>query len=310
MVYNMDRLDIDTLLRLPTEELIMRADRVRREEGIRRVELCGIINARSGSCGEDCRFCAQSAHYRTGIPEYPLMDRSEIVAGAIQARKNGAERFGIVTSGRRLTEDEVQAVAETIREINERVGISTCASLGALDERSFSLLKEAGLKRYHHNIETSRRFYGDIVSTHDHSERVNTVKTAKKMGFEVCSGGIIGMGETWRDRIDMALLLKELDVDAVPVNMLIPVKGTPLEGMETIAPFDAVRTIAFFRIILCGKAIKIAAGMQTVLKDFGALAFMAGADGMMTGGYLTAAGRPVEDDLALTGAINGLWREE
>ncbi len=306
----MDKLEAKRLLSLPLEKLLAMADEVRRECAGGDIELCGIINAKSGACPEDCRFCAQSARHSADIMEYPLKGKDEIVGAAKKARENGAARFGIVTSGNRLTRDEVRGVADAIKEIGQNAGISPCASLGALDQGSFSVLKEAGLKRYHHNIETSERFYPDIVSTHCFSERINTIKTAKKMGFEVCSGGIIGMGEDWEDRIDMALLLKEMDVDAVPVNILVPVKGTRLESREIMSAVDVIRTIALFRIILRDKSLKIAAGRESALKDFGAMIYMAGANGMMIGGYLTTAGRPVREDLALVGEISRLWNEK
>ncbi len=306
----MDRRGIKDILSLPIEELLAAADRARREGSGGRIELCGIMNARSGACGEDCAFCAQSVHHRTDIPEYPLKTRDQIVAAAKQARRNGAKRFGIVTSGGRLSREEVEVVAAAVGEIEKRAGISACASLGTLDRGSFSVLKQAGLRRYHHNIETSGRFYRDIVSTHSHEERINTVKAAKNAGLEVCSGGIIGMGESWDDRIDMALLLKELDVDSVPVNILVPIQGTPLEGCEKISLSDVIRTIAMFRIVLQDRTIRIAAGREHALKGFEALPFMAGANGMMIGGYLTVAGRPVHEDLALVDEVYKLWSKE
>jgi biotin synthase len=301
---------IDELLSLPFDELLSMANRTRQRFAGSDIELCGIINAKSGSCSEDCKFCAQSAHHNVKIEEYSLKGKQEIVAAARTAKDNGAGKFGIVTSGNRLTAKEVELVAGAIREIVRDVGIAPCASLGALSEESFSILKEAGLTRYHHNIETSEEFYPKIVSTHSFSERVETIKAAKKAGLEVCSGGIIGLGESWHDRVSMALLLKELDVDSVPLNFLVPIKGTPLEDMKTISPIDAVRTIALFRVILGSKTIKVAAGRESVLKDFQGLMYMAGANGMMIGGYLTVAGRSVDEDLALVNEVRDLWNKE
>ena len=295
---------------MPLDELLARADSVRRKSAAGRIELCSIINAKSGSCGENCKFCAQSAHYFTDIEEYPLKRGEEIVSAALKAEKIGARRFGIVTSGNRLTREEISIIADAIREIKKVSGILPCASLGALDEESFGILAEAGLSRYHHNIETSRRFYSSIVSTHDHDQRTDTVKRAKKAGLEVCSGGIIGMGETWQDRVEMALLLKELDVDSIPLNFLVPIKGTPLEKTPAISPHDAIRVVALFRTILEDKMIKVAAGRESVLKDFQEMIFAAGANGMMIGGYLTRPGRPVSEDLELVSKIQGSWNEE
>jgi len=299
--------DYHTFLSMPLDELMRRADGARRDNIGPRIEVCGVINAKSGACGEDCKFCAQSAHYATRIPEYPLKSRDEILSAAREAKKNGAEKFGIVTSGNKLTRDEINLIAEAIKEISQRIDITPCASLGALDEESFKILKDSGLERYHHNIETSERFYASIVSTHNYSERVNTIKAAKKAGLEVCSGGILGLGETWQDRIDMALLLKELEVDSVPLNFLVPIKGTPLENAGNILPEDALRIIAMFRIILGKTDIKIVAGRETVLKGFQEEIYSAGANGMMVGGYLTIAGRPVAEDRALLERIKRSW---
>lgn len=306
----MNRIEAEKLLSLPFEELISLANKVRRSHVGSTLEICSVINAKSGRCSEDCKFCAQSSHYNTLSQDYPLRTKEEILSAARTAQKNGAQKFGIVTSGRRLTMQEVGLVAECVREIKEGLGIIPCASLGALDEDAFSILRNAGLFRYHHNIETSERFYSEIVSTHPYSERIKTIKKAKKFGLEVCSGGILGMGETWQDRIEMALLLKELEVDAVPLNFLIPIKGTPLAGSARISPLEAIRAIALFRIILKDAVVKIAAGRETVLKDFQGLIFMAGANGMMVGGYLTIQGRPVEEDQRLIGEIKKLWNEE
>jgi biotin synthase len=301
---------VDDILSLPLDEFLSIADKVRAGNAGSEIELCGIINAKSGRCSEDCKFCAQSAHHTADIPEYSLKEKGDIIRAAREARDNGARKFGIVTSGNKLTPDEVKVIAEAVREISEELDIEPCASLGALSEDSFAVLKEAGLTRYHHNIETSERFYPHIVSTHDYSERIDTIKTAKKMGFEVCSGGIIGLGESWQDRASMALLLKELDVDSVPLNFLVPIEGTPLENAKQISPMDAIRTIALFRIILKDKTIKVAAGRESVLKDHQELIFKAGANGMMIGGYLTIAGRSVDEDLELVQKTKKAWNVE
>ena len=256
-----------TFLNTPLEELIFRANEVRKKCTGNKLELCSILNARSGLCTEDCKFCAQSARHHADIPTYPLKGKKEIVEAAQKARVIGAEKFGIVTSGNRLTDSEVNVVAQAISEIKDGIGIAVCASLGAMEKSQLQLLKKAGLSRYHHNIETSRRFYPRIVSTHSFDERINTINSARQVGLEVCSGGIIGMGETWQDRIDMAYTLKKLDVDSVPLNILIPIKGTPLESAGLVSADDAIRTICIFRIILKDKIIKIAAGREATFKD-------------------------------------------
>jgi len=299
----------ETFLNTPLQELICRANDVRKECIGNKLELCNILNARSGLCPEDCKFCAQSARHRADVPTYPLKEKEEIVKAAQKAKAIGAEKFGIVTSGNRLTDREVDVVAQAISEIKDRIGIVVCASLGAMEKSQLQLLKEAGLSRYHHNIETSRRFYPCIVSTHSFDERINTINSAKQVGLEVCSGGIIGMGETWQDRIDMAYTLKKLDVDSIPLNILIPIKGTPLESAGPVPHDDAIRTICIFRIVLKDKIIKIAAGRETTFKDSQLKAFIAGANGMLIGGYLTVKGASLDADYALIEEIKRVWTE-
>lgn len=305
----MQDIDLKYIIESPLEELLVKATRARKQGIGEDIEICGIVNAKSGACSEDCKFCAQSAHYSTEILKYPLRSFDEIICSAKEAKANGAVRFGIVTSGNRLVDNEIRVIADAVKVISQEIGISPCASLGALDESSFFALKDAGLERYHHNIETSERFYSEIVSTHDYSERVNTVRLAKKMGFEICSGGIIGLGEAWQDRMDMALLLKELDVDSVPLNFLVPISGTPLADAPKISPVDAIRTIAMFRILLEDKTIKVVAGRESLLKDYQAMIFSAGANGMLVGGYLTIAGRSVEEDSNLIEAVRSSWKK-
>jgi biotin synthase len=306
----MEQLQLNDIVKMPLEELLTLAGKCRRENVGSSLEICGVVNAKSGVCGEDCKFCAQSSHYCTDVEQYSLKSCDDILSEAKKAKANGACRFGIVTSGNRLTEKEISVVAEAISRMTEEADIIPCASLGALGEKEFRILKGAGLSRYHHNIETSERFYPQVVTTHDYSERVNTVRRAKEAGLEVCSGGILGMGETWQDRMDMALLLKDLGVDSVPLNFLVPIKGTPMEEAVSISPLDAVRAVALFRIILKTTVIKVVAGRESVLKDFQGMMYMAGANGMMVGGYLTIAGRSVEDDQKLISEIKKLWNEE
>jgi len=295
------------LLKRPSRELFRMADDIRREHAGKRFELCSITNAKSGLCGEDCKFCAQSARYKTEITSYPLKDKETLLKEAGRAKALGAVRFGIVTSGNRLRREETESVADAVRAIRRRVRIEVCASLGSLAEDELRYLKEAGLTVYHHNIETSPRYYPQVVSTHEFRQRLETIESAMRAGLKVCSGGILGMGETERDRIEMAYILKELAVDSVPLNILVPIKGTPLEHAEGISPFEVLRTIAIFRLILKDKSIKIAAGRENNLADYQALAFLAGADGMLIGGYLTRRGREASRDRELVGNIRRLW---
>jgi len=300
--------EIQKLLKLPVAKLVAIADEIRAGNAGSRLDLCTIINAKSGFCAEDCKFCAQSCRHATGIETYPLKSNSEILMAAIAAKKNGARRFGIVTSGNTLTSAELDRIAACVKDIRAKVGIKVCASLGKLGEKELKRLKKAGISRYHHNIETSPRYFRKIVTTHTFEDRLATIKAAKKAGLEVCSGGIIGMGETWRDRIEMALVLKKLGVDSIPVNILVPIDGTPLAGPDKISCADAIRTIAIFRIILKDKVVKLAAGRETVLKDFQAAAFMSGANGMLIGGYLTVRGREVAEDRKLAKEIKEAWK--
>lgn len=298
---------IKSLLKLPLAELISQANQARQKFVGEGIELCSIMNAKSGLCAQDCKFCAQASRHTTGISTYPLKQKAEMLEAAMRAKDIGAERFDIVTSGNRLSQEELKVIADAIFEIINKVGIKMCASLGKLDAGGFSLLKQAGLSRYHHNLETSPRYFHQIVTTHTLEDRIRTIKLAKKSGLEVCCGGIIGLGETLEDRIEMALMLKELDVDSVPINILVPIKGTPLEKQNLLSPAEAIKTIALFRIILKDKIIKVAAGRESVLGDFQALAFMAGANGMLIGGYLTIKGREVSQDKRLITEIKKLW---
>ncbi len=303
----MERGWINSLLELPLMELVAIADKTRRDFVGEHLELCSIMNAKSGLCGEDCKFCAQATRYSTATSVYGLKKKEKMLEAARRAKDINADRFDIVTSGDALSQAELGIICDAIAEITRKVGIKMCASLGTLREEDFRRLKEAGLSRYHHNIETSPRYFSRVVTTHTFQDRIKTIKAAKKAGLQVCSGGIIGMGETLKDRVEMALCLKELNVDSVPINILVPIKGTPFEGRQILSCIEAIRTIAIFRIILKDKIIKIAAGRESILRDFQALGFMAGANGILIGGYLTIKGRGVDEDWKLVREIKKLW---
>jgi biotin synthase len=303
----MEKFNLNYFVNEPLDKLIPQSNKIRKKFIGGKMDLCSIVNAKSGLCTEDCKFCAQSSKYNTGIDSHQLLENEKIIQSAITAKKTGAERFGIVTSGRKLKPEEIDSIAKTINEIKNKIGISVCASLGSIEKHHLKLLKDAGLSRYHHNIETSPQYYKNIVSTHTFEERLKTIENVKEIGIEVCSGGIMGMGETWQDRIDMALILQKMDIDSVPINLLVPIKGTPFQNLSPISCYDAIRIICMFRIILKDKSIKIAAGRETVLKDFQALAFMSGANGMLIGGYLTIKGRSIEEDHLLINEIKKLW---
>jgi len=299
--------EIHNLRTLPTAQLMEMALKTKLAHRGNKFSLCSIINAKSGKCSEDCRFCAQSAHYRTEAPVYPLKSEEEIVKAAGEAKRIGARHFSLVTSGRGLTIKEIPAVASLIEAITAKVGIPVCASLGILDREEFEVLRAAGLTRYHHNLETSREYFPRIASTHTFEERVATIHAAHAAGLEVCAGGIIGLGESEDDRVSLALTLRECRVESFPLNILIPLAGTPLAGTPLLKPLEILRAIALFRLILQDIPIRLAAGRESALGDFLSSAFMAGADGMMIGGYLTQRGRVPEDDLQLVRDMQQLW---
>jgi len=302
--------DITHFNNLPFTELAAMALKAKLQNRGPSFSLCTISNARSGRCGEDCAFCAQSAHYNTAAPEYGLKSTDELVKEAIYARESGATRFSIVTSGRGISGKDVERIGRCIATIRKEAGINVCASLGIMTRDALEELKHAGLSRYHHNLEVSREFFPAICTTHSYEERVSTIVAAKEAGLEVCAGGLLGLGEKAEHRASLALEIKALEVDSVPLNVLVPIKGTPLYGTPPLPVWEILHTIAFFRLIMPGTALRLAGGRDTVLKDFQGLAFMAGADAMLTGGYLTVRGRPVQEDLKMVNEIKQLWEQE
>jgi len=299
--------DITKLQALPLAELMRQALATKLARRGSSFSLCSIINAKSGSCSEDCHFCAQSAHYQTEAPVYPLLDKGQILTAARKAQKNGASRFSLVTSGRGLASADLPKVLDIIRAIRKEVGIKVCASLGILGEVELGQLKEAGLSRYHHNLEASREFFPQVCSSHGFADRVATIKAAQAVGLSVCSGGIFGLGEAEADRLSMAMSLAEYGIDSVPINILIPLSGTPCAGLPPLPIKEIIRSIALYRLILPQAAIRLAAGRESALADFLSSAFMAGADGMMIGGYLTQRGRSPEADRQFAENIRQLW---
>ncbi len=263
------------------------------------VSLCAIINAKSGRCPENCAFCAQSAHHATDAPLYPLVSAEEMIENARQARDDGAHMFGIVTSGTEIAgPEEWEEIIRAVSEIRG-LGIRPCASLGMLNAHRARELKEAGLYRYHHNLETSRSFFPNICSTHDYEEDIETVRVARDVGLSVCSGGIIGLGEQIEHRIEMALILRELAVESIPINILNPIPGTPLADTPALHPLDILMTIALFRFILPDKDIKLCGGKERNLRQLLPLAILAGCNSFMTGNYLTTTGRDTRLDLEM-----------
>lgn len=262
------------------------------------VSLCSIINAKSGLCSEDCAYCAQSSKSKAKINVYPLLEKDAVIKRALELYKSGARRFSIVTSGRSVSKESLLEIAEIISEV-KKIGLIPCASLGFLSKENLVLLKKSGLERYHHNLETSEAFFKRICTTHSYKDKLKTINAAFSAGLSVCSGGIFGMGESWQDRIDMAFTLKKLNIDSVPLNFLIPIKGTPLGDREIMQPLEALKIISLYRFILPEKEIRVCGGRLQVLSELHSLIFAAGADGMITGNYLTTPGRNPDDDINL-----------
>ncbi|MBI5741692.1 MAG: biotin synthase BioB [Nitrospirae bacterium] len=279
-------------------DLFASANRTRVKFRGNKVDLCSIINAKSGACPEDCSFCAQSARSKTGSPVYPLLDGDVVLKAAASARESGIRRFCIVTSGKKTGGKELDKICDIISGVRD-TGLLPCATLGLLDKGQLEKLKEAGLRRYHHNLETSEAFFSEICTTHTYREKVKTIEAAKSLALSVCSGGIFGLGESWADRIDMAFALKELGVDSVPVNFFTPVTGTPLEGRETMSPLEALKIIAIYRLVLPDRQIRVCGGRPATLRDLNSYIFYAGADGLLAGNYLTTQGRRTGDDLQM-----------
>lgn len=282
----------------PLSELCESADHIRRHFCGNQFDICTIINAKSGSCSENCKFCAQSAHNHTCAATYPLLSKEEIVSQARLNHEQGVLRYSIVTSGKRLSDTEIAAICEAVREIREAVGISVCVSLGLLDEPQFCRLKEAGVTRVHNNLETSRRNFPNICTTHTFDDKVQAIRAAQAAGLSVCSGGIMGLGETVEDRIDMAFSLRKLGVLSVPVNMLNPIPGTPFESNERLTADDMRRIVAVYRFILPKASIRLAGG-RGLLPDKGKSCFASGANAAISGDMLTTAGITAKTDMAL-----------
>lgn len=290
------------------DELCKEANEIREYFTGNKVDLCSIINGKSGRCSENCKYCAQSAHFKTGVKEYTLLSYEEILRNAKENQEEGVNRFSIVTSGKGLYGEEFDKVINYYKKLNNDCTISLCASHGIISKESLIRLKGTGVIRYHHNIETSRRHYSEICTTHSYEDRINTINDAKEIGLEVCSGGIIGMGETVEDRIDMALELRNLEIVSIPINVLMPIPGTPLEKQECLTEEDILRTIAVFRFVNPNAQIRLAAG-RNCLTNYGEKAFLSGANATITGNLLTTCGNKIMDDKELIRKIGLEVRE-
>ncbi|QBD86250.1 biotin synthase BioB [Clostridium tetani] len=280
------------------KDLLDAANRIRNKFNGNIVDLCSIMNAKSGRCSEDCKFCAQSEHYNTNIKKYNMINMSDALNLAKENKECGINRFSLVTSGKALVSNDFEKALKIYKEINKRVNINLCASLGILSYNQLLQLKNVGVTMYHHNLETSREYYNKICTTHSYDERIETINNAKKAGLMVCSGGIIGMGETITDRIKLAFELKSLQIQSIPINILNPVKGTPFEYTKRLEQNDILKTIAIFRFINPKSSIRLAGG-RNLIDNFGKGCFRAGANATISGNYLTTSGNKINDDIEM-----------
>lgn len=295
---------------LPT--LLSCSEIIRRQFRGDKVSLCSIISAKSGNCPEDCAFCSQSSHHNTDIKTHPLISLPEILKRAETAFRQKADRFCIVISGRGIESDkELQTICQAIALIRKRYPqMNRDASLGTLDGKMAQDLKDAGLERYNHNLETTARFFPAVCTTHSYEDRLKTIRILKSIGIEVCCGGIFGLGETPEDRIEFAFILKELEIDCLPLNFLNPISGTRFVNNPAIESWELLKMIAIYRFILPTKEIRICGGRQKNLGDLQAQIFSAGADAIISGDYLTTKGTPAEKDIEMIHNLGlGIKRE-
>jgi len=300
-VYNNQQITREEALSLidaPLEELAQAADEIRKHFCGDVFDMCSIVNAKSGRCSENCKFCAQSAYYDTAVATYPLKDTDEIMKVASHNNDRKVPRFSLVTSGHSLNADEVEKAADSIRYITENTKLHVCASVGLLNAEQYKILKEAGADRVHNNLESSRSFFKSVCTTHTTDDKIAAIKAAQSVGMAVCSGGIIGLGETIVDRIDMVLDIRELGVKSVPVNVLSPIPGTPFEKNKALSMDEIRRTVAIFRFIIPDAAIRMAGGRGN-LPDHGRLLFQSGSNACITGDMLTTSGYTIESDMKM-----------
>ena len=283
------------LYEAPFDALTATADRIREAFCAATFDLCTIVNARSGRCSEDCRFCAQSSHYDTGVEQYERLETHELVEQAQYNAARGVLRYSLVTSGRTLSPAALDEMCRAVEAVRAGSEIAVCVSFGLLDEAAYRRLRAAGATRVHNNLEASRRFFPEICTTHSYDDKLEAIRAAQAAGLEVCSGGIIGLGETVADRIDMALELRGLGIRSVPLNLLNPIPGTPLAAREPLPYEDFVRTVAVYRLLLPDAAIRLAGG-RGLMPDGGASCFRAGANATITGDMLTTPGLSIASD--------------
>jgi len=297
--------DLQQFITCDLEELCSGADRIRRALCGDKVDLCTIINGKAGRCSEDCKFCAQSAHNHSNCEVYSFLDKEVILAEAKANQAEGVDRFSIVTAAKTLNGEDFEKAIEAFRLLHEECDLDLCASMGLLSREQLQRLYACGVTSYHENIETSKRNFPNICTTHTYEDKIRTIRTAQEVGLCVCSGGIIGMGETWEDRIDMAISLAELGIQSIPINALMPIEGTPLEELPQLTEADILRTVALFRYINPTANVRLAAGRGLCEGD-GRQAFCSGASATITGNMLTTSGSTIASDRQM---LTSLGRE-
>ena len=282
-LYNMD---LDELLKISSKYV---SDKI---------EFCSIVNARNGKCSQNCKYCAQSSHYRTNIETYPLISEDEVIKAAMEAKSNHADRFAVVTSGKTPAEEDFDKVISLIEAVNKIEGLKSCASIGILDEDMAKKLADSGLKRFHHNINTCRSYYPEVCTTHSWDDRLNTCKLVKKYGMELCCGVILGMGETVEQRIEMALELAEIEPDSIPINILMPIPETPFENYhDKIDEENILRTLAVFKIANPKSILRFCGGRMRLSDENQKLALKTCVEGILIGNYLTTVGKNPDEDI-------------
>jgi len=291
----------------PLDELLSVTEKLREQTFGTDVETCMIVNAKCGQCYHNCAFCSQSVRHNSQVTTYPLFETQKLIDETNDAADYGAMHFGIVTSGATVSQNEIERIAEAVATVSHSGRIKICVSLGKLDSKSLIQLKEAGLTRYHHNLETAEAFYPKICSTQSWRERYETVRRAIDAGLEVCSGTLFGLGEGWEDRANLAMCLKELEVTSVPLNFLHAHPGTPLADQRPLTTEEALRCIALFRLILSETSLRVCGGRPKILADKQVLIFRAGANALMTGNYLTTSGITPDSDRRMIEQLNLIW---
>lgn len=291
--------DLTFLLTTELTELCAAADHIRQELCGNKVDLCAVINGRQGGCSENCKFCSQSARNHSGIKVTTFMKVEDLVADCVKYYEKGIDRYSIVTAGKGMSEEDLATACQAYAEMREACpGLGVCASHGMLSEEAMQRLVESGVEMYHENIETSRRYFPHVCTSHTYEDKLETIRRARAAGMRICCGGIIGMGETWEDRIEMALAISEIGVDSIPLNALMPIKGTPLGDLPTLPEEDILRSICIFRFLNPTTGIRLAAG-RILMGENGRKAFVSGANATLTGDMLTTAGNDMDTDRAM-----------